>query len=103
MFDFSIFKKSLSDFAGKVVDLRTQIENLQRQREDLANAPATRVSVQYADTGFFVPRNFILAATPRSLSTSFETTPFVAASKLNTKVRAISSSWWFRLRSHVLE
>lgn len=42
MFDFLSLKKTLANFAGELGDLRSQIENLQRQREDIVNAPATR-------------------------------------------------------------
>lgn len=46
MFDFLSLKKTLANFAGELGDLRSQIENLQRQREDIVNAPATREDVK---------------------------------------------------------
>lgn len=46
MFDFLGLKKTLADFAGELGGLRTQIETLQRQREDIVNAPATREDIK---------------------------------------------------------
>lgn len=46
MFDFLSLKKTLANFAGELGGLRSQIENLQRQREDIVNAPATREDVK---------------------------------------------------------
>ncbi|MDO8320609.1 hypothetical protein [Rhodoferax sp.] len=46
MFDFLSLKKTLANFAGELGGLRSQIEILQRQREDIVNAPATREDVK---------------------------------------------------------
>jgi hypothetical protein len=46
MFDFLGLKKTLANFAGELGGLRSQIETLQRQREDIVNAPATREDVK---------------------------------------------------------
>jgi hypothetical protein len=46
MFDFLNLKKTLANFAGELVNLRSQIEILHRQREDIVNAPATREDVK---------------------------------------------------------
>ena len=46
MFDFLSIKKTLADVGKQVSDLRSQIETLQRQREDIVSAPATRADVK---------------------------------------------------------
>lgn len=46
MFDFLSIKKTLADVSNQVRKLRQQIETLQRQREDIINAPATRDDVK---------------------------------------------------------
>lgn len=46
MFDFFSLKKTLANFAGELGGLRSQIETLRRQREDVVNAPATREDVK---------------------------------------------------------
>lgn len=46
MFDFLSLKKTLANFVDELGGLRSQIEKLQRQREDLVNAPATREDVK---------------------------------------------------------
>lgn len=38
--DFSFLKNAVTGLAGQVKDLKTSIEKLKRQREDIANAPA---------------------------------------------------------------
>lgn len=46
MFDFLSLKKTLANFVDELGGLRSQIEKLRRQREDLINAPATREDVK---------------------------------------------------------
>ena len=48
MIDFSIFSKSLKDFAADVHGLRSEIEALERKREDVLYAPANRDDVAAA-------------------------------------------------------
>lgn len=57
MFDFLGLKKTLSDVAGQVSELRSQIEKLQRQREDIATAPATREDVKAMVTSWVAGRS----------------------------------------------
>jgi hypothetical protein len=46
MFDFSSLKKSVQSIAGQARDLRAQVENAKREREDITNAPVTREDVK---------------------------------------------------------
>lgn len=46
MFDFLNLKKTLGDIVNQMSDIRSQIEKLQRQREDIINAPVTREDVK---------------------------------------------------------
>lgn len=46
MFDFLNLKKTLGNIVNELAGIRSQIEKLQRQREDLINAPATRGDVK---------------------------------------------------------
>lgn len=45
-FDLSFLRKSAADLVSGVRDYRGQIERLKREREDIANAPATRDEVK---------------------------------------------------------
>jgi cell division protein FtsB len=46
MFDLSFIKKSVASLAQQVQQLRTDIEKLQREREDILTAPATRDDIK---------------------------------------------------------
>jgi hypothetical protein len=46
MFDFLNLKKTLGNIVNELAGIRSQIEKLQRQREDIINAPATRDDVK---------------------------------------------------------
>lgn len=46
MFDLSFLKKSVDDLAGRVRGLRSDIENLKRERESVQTAPAARADVK---------------------------------------------------------
>ena len=46
MFNISLFKKSIGDFAAQLRAVRRQIEELQQLRENVTNAPSTREDVK---------------------------------------------------------
>lgn len=48
MFDFLPLRKTLSTFITELNSLRSQIERLQQEREDIINAPATRQDMKDA-------------------------------------------------------
>lgn len=48
MFDFLPLRKTLSTFVAEVASLRGDIERLQREREDIITAPATRQDMKAA-------------------------------------------------------
>lgn len=46
MFDFLGLKNTIAKFGSELVSMRSQVETLHRQREDIINAPATREDVK---------------------------------------------------------
>lgn len=52
MIDLKSLKKSVQDLGARRKDLRSQIETLQRQREDIATAPPAREDVKAALRGW---------------------------------------------------
>lgn len=48
MFNFGLIRKTLSDYAKALRDIRLEIESLERQREDLLFTPASKTDVRVA-------------------------------------------------------